>query len=294
MRTVYFVIILIGLSVFSGLAAFGEVSSRSIYPLVGTIIQIDRKGARATIAHEAIPRYMPAMTMEFTLLDCGDLSRISQGDRIQGRLVTEGDHAWIEDVHVLQVSNTLTSVPASSFPELAEGSLVPEIKLTTSAGEFVQLSQFRGRSIALTFIYTRCPMPGYCPLINRNFQVAEKMIKASGNLSEYLFLSITIDPAYDTPGVLAAFSKKWEVEPASWIFATGEPSEIKAFGRAFGLTSNQSDEAIHHTLRTVVISPAGKVWRTFKGNTWKPDMLVTELLLSRKDSASPLQKPSER
>lgn len=260
----------------SSFASASEGTSTS-YSVTGILEKIDPQQGTILVAHEDIVGFMPAMTMEFDLRDCTDLKHVELGDKIQFRLIVEAQAAWIEGVHRIALKQNLVAPITAEFKELDHGSVAPDVELLTSKSQPITLGSLRGNAVALTFIYTRCAMPGYCRFINRNFQKAQRLLSDPQTQQNYHFLSVTLDPTYDTPARLSGFADELSEDSAHWTFATGEEKKIQPFAAAFGLISARVEKGIHHTLRTVVIDPQGMITHVFRGNTWKPEDLVAEL-----------------
>jgi protein SCO1/2 len=141
-------------------------------------------------------------------------------------------------------------------------------------------SSLRGHRVALTFIYTRCPLPDFCPLMNRNFAAVQAALATDASLSDVRLVTITVDPAHDTPKVMKEHAALYHADPSRWLFATGEPKEIKRFASAFGIDAEASPDdkdQIIHNLRTAVVDGDGRLVNAQSGNTWKPAELVANL-----------------
>ncbi|HYP00966.1 MAG TPA: SCO family protein, partial [Pyrinomonadaceae bacterium] len=176
------------------------------------------------------------------------------------------------------------AAPAGALTEPEPGAPIPDASLVNQDGKRINLREYQGRALVVTFIYTRCPLPDYCTLMSNNFAAIKRELDSSpepGAARAHL-LSITLDPAYDTPKVLRSYgaahtenygSEKFE----HWEFATGEPEEIQRVAAFFGLSYKQEGEQITHSLRTAVISPDGKLYKMFRGNEWKPAEVVSAL-----------------
>jgi len=244
----------------------------------GVLQRVDRKTGEATITHEAIPGYMDAMTMSFAVRPAADADRLRPGDKLVFRLCVTADHAWIEDVRRLE---TAALPPSSAMPvpthERDIGETLPDIDLLTQRGEKIRLADFRGRVLALTFIYTRCPLPTYCPLMNRNFQSAQALLDRMAPEANGQFLSISLDPDHDSPAVLTAYAKNYGANPLRWTFASADDGALRSLGDGVGLEFSRGPGPIAHNLRTVVIDASGRIRRIFRGNAWTPQELAAAL-----------------
>jgi protein SCO1/2 len=161
------------------------------------------------------------------------------------------------------------------------GDAAPDVILADEHGQTRTLSEWRGRTLAVTFIYTRCPLPDFCPRMDRNFADAQRAILADPKLRERAhLLSVSFDPEYDKPTVLAAHAKRAGAEPATWNFVTGTRQAIDEFAGKFGVSVIRDDkesQQIVHNLRTAVIAGNGKIVRIFSGNDWTPAELVAAI-----------------
>jgi len=246
--------------------------------LKGTVLSVDKRGSTVTISHEEIPGYMDAMTMPFKLKDPSLLDVMSAGDRVQATLVVSGMRTWLEDVIVVRDSTDTSISSAESSLEPKPGDQVPDFTLVNQDGKRVSLHRYRGRAVAITFIYTRCPLPDYCPLMTDNFSAIQKSLKAIPALyAKTHFLSISVDPEYDTPKVLREYAIAHDADTAHWEFATGSKDQVKQVATYFGMQYWQDGDQVVHSLRTAIIAPDGKLAKLYRGSDWKPTELATEL-----------------
>jgi protein SCO1/2 len=249
------------------------------YPVKGTVVSVDKRGSTATIAHEAIPGYMEAMTMPFKLKDERLLSDMAEGDRVQATLVVAGLKSWLEDVVVTRETVDQSDIRSpQAKPEPGPGDEVPDFKLVNQDGKRISLHQYRGRAVVLTFIYTRCPLPDYCPLMTDNFAEIQKTLKSDASLYERThLLSISVDPDYDTPKILREYAAHHTAETTQWEFASGSRDEVKQVATYFGMQYWRDRDQVVHSLRTSIIGADGKLVKLYRGNEWKPEEIVSEL-----------------
>ena len=251
------------------------------FELKGTVVAVDPQQHLVTISHEDVKDYMPAMTMPFLLKDDYYLQTLAAGDQINATLIVDGSQSWLENVIITRES--VDPSATTGIPEPKAGDEVPDFTLVNQDGKDIRLSNFRGKALLLTFIYTRCPLPEYCDLMSNNFaRVDHELQKRADVYAKTHLLSITIDPDYDTPKVLrsygAAHTERYEAETFEhWDFATGTKDQIKGIAQFFGLRYFQASDQIVHSLRTVIMSPEGKVIKIYRDNTWKPEEVVSEL-----------------
>jgi protein SCO1/2 len=254
------------------------------YEIKGKVVSADKKNYQVTIAHEAIPGYMEAMTMPFTLREEWVYSELAPGTLIQATLVVDQGISWLENPVVTKIADpNLVGKSEETGVEPAAGAEVPNFSLVNQDNQKIGLKKYRNRALILTFIYTRCPLPDYCPLISRNFQQVLQEIQKRPELKDKArMLSISVDPAYDKPKVLREYGARYVGSSQSdafrqWEFASGSPEEIKEIAQFFGLNYWTEGDQIIHGLRTAVIAPDGKVVKVFRGNDWKPEEVLSEL-----------------
>lgn len=222
------------------------------------------------IAHEEIPGYMVAMTMEFTAAQPAELAGLVPGDVLTFELrVTE------RESRIAQVKKVgYTTPPATTATEDSTGALLPDAALVDEHGRPFRLAETKGGALALTFIFTRCPLPDFCPRMNAHFATAQRALSAESG--KWRLLSVTMDPAYDTPARLAEYAARYQPE-SRWSFATGDAAEIAKLTTALGLETKGEGAALTHNLRTVVVDATGRVRRVFSGNEWQPEELIREI-----------------
>jgi len=208
------------------------------------------------------------------------------GDNINATLVIEGTQSWLENPVITEQPTPDASASGTASdgkPEPKPGDPVPDFSLTNQDSKGIHLNEYRGRALALTFIYTRCPLPDFCPLMSSNFtEVDRELQKTPDAYAKTHLISITIDPDFDTPDVLQRYGRSYTQDTGRtdfdhWEFATGSKDEIKSIAEYFGLRYWNDGSQIIHSLRTAVISPDGKLVKLFRGNDWKPSEIVNEL-----------------
>ena len=223
---------------------------------------------------------MPGMTMPFQVGRDEDwiFGKIAPGDHIHATLVMT-DHAELQDISFTQGGDSSDGTSSVRMPE--EGDDVPDFTLVNQSGKSIHLDQFRRKPLLLTFIYTRCPVPDFCLLMSNNFSEVMKQLQKNPTAFEKAqLLSISIDPAYDTPSVLRSYGARYvgKADPTfqHWEFASGSPEEVRKAADFFGLSYNQKQGQIVHTLRTVLIGADGKIAKVYSGNQWKPDEVAAD------------------
>jgi protein SCO1 len=253
------------------------------YELKGKVVNVDKRGAVVTISHEDIRGYMDAMTMPFALKDPSLLDVMNEGDGVQATLVVSGARSWLEDVIVTRQTVDPSNVNSANSSEPKPGDEVPDFALVNQDGKRISLREYRGRAVALTFIYTRCPLPDYCPLMTEHFGEIEKALAAEPEMyAKTHLLSITVDPEFDVPRVLRNYAVESAGRPSfsHWEFATGTSDQVKQIATYFGLQYFKENDQIIHSLRTAVIAPDGKLVDFYHGNLWKPLDIIRELRAS--------------
>ena len=251
------------------------------YDFKGKVIVVEPDKHLVTVSHEDIKGYMPAMTMPFTVNSEADLQILAPDDEITATLVIDGKHSWLEDLIITRQSATAPAMPGTQMAK--EGDEVPNFTLRNQDDREIHVRNYRGKSLLLTFIYTRCPVPDYCTLMSNNFAQIDRALGQDPELyGKTHLLSISIDPEYDTPKVLrsygAAHTERYQNETfAHWEFATGTNQQVKEIAQFFGLTYIPEKDQIIHALRTVIIDPQGKVAKIYRGNEWKPEEVVEDL-----------------
>ena len=261
------------------------------YDLKGKVVAVEPGKHQVTISHGDIKGYMPGMTMPFTVPNDSDLQFIAPDDEVTATLVIDGSHSWLENLIITRQSANPSALPGVTMAK--PGDEVPNFTLRNQDNREIHIKDYRGKALLLTFIYTRCPVPEYCTLMSNNFaQIERALAQDPGVYERTHLLSISIDPSYDTPGVLrsygAAHTERYQNETfAHWEFAGGTTDQVKDIAQFFGLTYFPDKDQIIHSLRTVIINPDGKVRQVYNGNDWKPEDLVDEM---KKDLAADSRK----
>ena len=256
------------------------------YSINGKVVAVDKKDRTATIEHEDIVGYMPAMTMPFRIKNDADLEMMKPGDQVTGSLVVNDTSSWVEIATIAEGTAPLS--PTAEIPgEPKPSDDVPDFGLTNQDGKRIHLAQYRGKALALTFVYTRCPQPDQCTLMSTNFATVDKELQKEPDVyAKTHLLTISFDPDYDTPKVLrsygASHTGRYSDETFQhWEFATGTKDEVKGIAQFFGLRyfqdTESGDEQVIHSLRTAIIGPDGKLVKLYRGNEWKPADVINDL-----------------
>jgi protein SCO1 len=260
-------------------------TTQRTFQVKGTVIEVKAAEKTLTIKHEAIPGYMEAMTMPFEVKDTNELAGLEAGDAVSFRMTVADKEGWIDQLKKLDKprnTNPPTTGPfrlVRDVEPLNVGDVLPEYHFTNQLGQAVSLSQFRGQALAITFIFTRCPYPNFCPLMSSNFEdVQQKLLALTNAPANWHLLTISFDPEWDTPERLGAYAGRFRPDPKHWSFLTGELIDITAIAGQFGLAFWREDGSISHNLRTVVVDASGRVQKIFAGNKWTSDELAPELV----------------
>lgn len=249
------------------------------YPLAGQVLGVNVEQQQLTVKHEDIRGFMPAMTMPFTVRNPEDLQRHKPGDLIAATLVVEDNAGYLENI--VKTGEAPLPPEASQMPAarmIEAGAEVPDAEFVDQAGRTVHLSDWRGKVTAVTFVYTRCPLPDFCPLMDRHFAAVQRALAEDRRLASRVHLvSVSFDPGYDTPDILRAHAERVSADPEHWSFVTGTPAAVDSFAGAFGVSIFRADEPMQeivHNLRTAVIGPDGRLSTVLNGNDWKPEQLL--------------------
>ena len=258
------------------------------YDFKGKVVAVDKANKRAMIDHEAIPGFMEAMTMEFPIHEDWVWDELHPGAEIHAELVVDSsakDPFWLEKIGIVAVADPNKPQPPINENFAQIGNPVPDFVLTNQDGKRVSFKDLRGKAVAVTFIYARCPLPDFCIRMSTNFSDAAHKINDRPELkSQMTLLTISFDPENDTPAKLRSYGLGYMGKDATdlgvWQLATGSDTEIRKIADFFGLryeVDPNDKTKINHSLRTIVIAPSGKVTKVFAGNNWTVAQLLDEL-----------------
>lgn len=257
------------------------------FPLTGEVLSVDRARKVLTVRHNEVAGYMPAMTMEFPV-SAGDAASASAGERIRAELVVAKDGGvrleaiWPDDKVALATIDAGARMLHQDTIEKGRqayrevGDAVPEFVLYDQNGRLVDGARFRGRQVMLNFIYTRCPVANMCPLSTTKMITSQKLAREAG-VPNVEFVSITLDPAHDTPGVLRGYADDRGIDTSNFSFLTGPEPAIRDLLTQFGVIAEFKGEILDHTLATLLIDEKGRVkWRA-DGSEWQPKDFVERM-----------------
>lgn len=259
----------------------GKEAELVTFKLRGEVVGLSPEKGRMTIAHEEIPDYMQAMTMPFKIKDSTLFAGIEVGDTVEGTLAVSRTESWIANLAVVgKGESTQLSAEDVLFRKLyREGEALPDFAFTNHEGKRIRLSDFRGRVLAFTFIYTRCPLPDFCIRMSNHFAKIQKALKSDRSLDgTWHLLTISFDPDFDTPAVLKKYGETYGADFTSWDFATDDIRSVTALADGLNLTLEEDEGGlIAHNLRTAVLDAKGNLAKIFVGNEWTPDDVVQEV-----------------
>jgi protein SCO1 len=271
---------MVSLTLVALLAACNREPPARQYELQGQILGIDPSRNEVLIKHGAIAGFMPAMTMPFTVKDKGLLSGKEAGDLVTATLVVTDLNAHLSTLtrtgHAAIEAGAVPNTPHILLP----GEPVEDAALIDEQGKPRPFAGFKGHRVALTFIYTRCPLPEFCPLMDRHFATVQKTIAGEKELRDVRLVSVTLDPEFDTPAVLSQHAERLKADPDVWTFLTGEPSAVTKFALQFGIFTERdlgTGANLTHNLRTAVVDADGRIVKVHSGRDWTPADLVADL-----------------
>lgn len=251
----------------------------------GFLRAIDFAGRSVTVEHEDIPDYMPSMTMPFDVKTMSEVEPLSAGDAIEFKMIVTDKSSWIEGVR--KIAATEIQLPAkreSNNPNLAkvtrlkEGDRLPDFQLIDSKGRPITRQSVEGQPLLLTFIFTRCPIPNFCPRMSNNFrEIQDALAAVRDQPTSVQLLSISFDSEFDTPEVLAQYAARHTPDTDRWRFATGTSTEIKKLTQAFSISVQPENGAFAHGLATALVGSDGKIRHIWRGNGWKPAEVIEAL-----------------
>jgi protein SCO1/2 len=260
------------LFVILSLALCGCGTSDRHYNFQGRVVSKVPEPHTLVIDHENIPGFMAAMTMPYPVVASVDLSGVEAGDRIKGRVVVYKDGNYeLNKISVTDSSHRQREVKETR--QLYPGELIPDVEVQNQDGKAIRLSDFRGKTVLLTFIYTRCPMPTFCPRLSSLFATVEKeLARDPKEYARTQLVSVSIDPKFDTPPVLREYGLAYlsggEKGFTHWAFTVPTPENLKKLAEAFALIYEEEDNQISHSMNTVLIGPDGRLIKEWNVSDW--------------------------
>ncbi|HTW82014.1 MAG TPA: SCO family protein [Terracidiphilus sp.] len=252
----------------------------------GILLEVNPSHQSIVVSCDAIPGYMDAMVMPFTVRGQADFKSLVPGATVRFDMVETKAAAYAEHLQVVEVTNheaepteagRLTFLHQAMDPTAAAkivqvGQPVPDFTLTDQANETTHLSQFKGKVVALTFAYSRCPNPNYCFRLSNNLSILERRFRSqvAGNL---ILITIVIDPDNDQGKALARFADTWKADPRAWRFLTGNLDDVRNIAELFGMGFWSDEGFLTHAFHTVVIDREGKLAANLEGNQFTAKQL---------------------
>ncbi|HUA67638.1 MAG TPA: SCO family protein [Candidatus Saccharimonadales bacterium] len=248
----------------------------------GVVRELNPDEQTVIISNEAISNYMDAMTMPFKVRDSNVLKGLRPGDQVAFRLHVTSTDSWVDQiVRVGAVSLPLSeSKPATvELPPARGRNSLWYYDFTNEFGRPVGLSDFHGQALAITFFYTRCPLPNFCPRLSKNFEEASQKLKSlPGAPTNWHFLSISFDPQFDTPAMLKAYGESYQYDSKHWSFLTGPPDKIAELARQSGVRFESDNGLINHNFRTLIVDANGHLQTVFPISGDFSDSIVAEII----------------
>lgn len=265
------------------LAVASVLSAAETHAVKGIVLKTDDARHLLVVSCEAVPGYMDAMEMEFSIADPKSLAGLKTGSPISFNMVSRTGKLYAEDIHPGTTASfesepmaaaQLTALNNSLDPavkKLAIGDPVPDFALTDQTGKTIHLSQFKNKVVALTFGYSRCPNPNYCFRLSNNLAQVQRRLKSDHDL---VLETIMIDPEHDQGDTLAQYARAYKADPANWHFLTGPLPEIKHVAGMFDMNFWQVEGLLTHSLHTIIIDRHGRLAVNLEGNQFTPEELT--------------------
>lgn len=257
------------------------------YAAKGLVLEIDKQHDAMTVSCEEIPGYMDAMVMSFQVKNVKELDSLARGAMIEFTLIVDKESSYAEGIRIRSFESLdldplsarrLRLLDGAMDPSLSPqkvleiGQPAPDFSFTDQNRKRVTLSQFAGKVVVITFVYTRCPLPNYCFRLSNNFGRLQKRFPQELGRG-LMLLSITLDPVHDQPEALAEYGRIWKVDPRGWRLLTGQPLEVGKFCERFGVSSFPDEGQLIHSLHTLIIDRQGKLAANLEGNEFSAEQL---------------------
>ena len=260
-------------------------SAEQRYAVRALILKLDPSNKTMLVSSDAIPGFMEAMTMPYSVRDAKQMAGLKAGMLIDFDLVVENDSSYAEAIHEhkyqglepdpltarrLKLLNQVAN--PSQIKPLQVGDAVPDFILTDQQHRRVRFSRFAGKTVVLNFVYTRCALPNFCFRSSNNFGILQR--RFMNNLGhDLILLTVTFDPAHDDPGVLAKYAATWNADPKAWHFLTGAADEVRRVCDLFGEDFFQDEGLMNHSLHTAIINRNGRLVSNLEGNEFSAQQL---------------------
>lgn len=245
------------------------------YILTGRVITKQAATQQLVIDNDDIPGFMPAMTMPYTVKDADGFARVQPADIIRADVIVEPQgKVWLEHLVVTGKTVAKPAVPGAPARVLMIGEKAPDVPMINQDGKNIRFSQFEGKVVLFTFIYTRCPFPDYCPLLSSKFaEIQRDLSRVPDDGNKMHLISISLDPNFDKPPVLRKYGLPYmQNDPAGfahWDFVSTTPADLQTLVTSFGLSFSDQDGQINHSMNTILLASDGTVANMWPGNDWQ-------------------------
>jgi protein SCO1/2 len=258
-------------------------TNAQIFPANGAVLEINPEAKTVLIRHEAISNYMSAMTMPFKVRDAQALTGLQAGDKVSFQLHVTATESWVDQftkIGTVSLKEDKPPIqPAAETQTIRARNPLLDYKFTNELGQAVSLNDFRGQALAITFFYTRCPLPDYCPRLSKNFQEASQKLKSMTNAPvNWHFLSVSFDTDFDSPEMLKTYGESYAYDPMHWSFLTGPPDKIAELARSSGANYEFTDGTFNHNFRTLIVDAAGHLQMVFPTGGNLSDLIAAEIV----------------
>jgi len=244
----------------------GSPLAAKTYAVDGIVVAVDPASRTMLVSHRAIAHYMPAMMMPFRAESAAELTGLHAGARIVFDLSVTKAQALARNIRLSGASDA--EIPAAK-ERLAIGGAMPDFRLTDQNGNTVRGGDLRGKVVAIDFIYTRCPLPDVCPRLSANFAMLQRQFHDRAG-EDLALVSVTVDPDFDAPAVLADYARRWGAGP-EWRFLTGD---VAALASALGEIYWADEGSIGHNSTTAIFGRDGRLAALVEGSNYRPDQLA--------------------
>jgi protein SCO1/2 len=250
-----------------------------VFAAKGVIQEIQPDDKTVAIKHGAISNYMDAMTMPFKVKNENELAGLQPGDEVSFQLHVTATASWVDQFRKIGIVSPPQNAVTPPTPPVSGARALLDYKFTNELGQAVSLNDFRGQALGITFFYTRCPLPDFCPRLSKNFQEATQKLEAMADApTNWHFLSVSFDTEFDTPEMLRAYGEAYAYDPAHWSFLTGPADKIAALARGSGVSYEFADGTFNHNFRTLIIDANGHLQMVFPTGGDLSDQIVAQIL----------------
>jgi len=256
-----------------------ETRSPHSFQATGMVMELRPDARTVVIRHRAISNYMAAMTMPFKVKDADELAGLQRGDEISFRLQITATESWVDHIAKIGTGSLPPASAPTPPPAAPAAAAILDYKFTNELGQPVSLNDFRGQALAITFFYTRCPLPDFCPRLSKNFEEAQQILESRPDApTNWHLISVSFDPEFDTPQILQAYGNSYQYDPKHWTFLTGPADQIGELARQAGVTYRYDGGTINHDFRTLIIDASNRLQMVFPTSGNLSDQIVAELI----------------